>query len=201
MRRRDFIKVLGGGVAASPLSARAQRTAMPVIGYLAAGAPNSEARLHDAFRQRAGGVRLRNRQERQDRIPVGGEPVRSTAVDGGRSGSSGGGRARSDDHTCGSRRKSCDGHDSDRLHDDRRSGADRIRHQSEPARRQCYRGDHVERGGRTEARGIAPRGRAFGRHDGSARQSDQSECRDPIEKHGAGGPQARSQTPRPECQH
>ncbi|MGA8588436.1 MAG: ABC transporter substrate-binding protein, partial [Pseudolabrys sp.] len=49
MRRRDFIKVLGGGVAASPLSARAQRTAMPVIGYLAAGAPNSEARLHDAF--------------------------------------------------------------------------------------------------------------------------------------------------------
>jgi putative ABC transport system substrate-binding protein len=49
MRRRDFIKVLGGGVAAWPLSARAQRTAMPVIGYLAAGAPNSEARLHDAF--------------------------------------------------------------------------------------------------------------------------------------------------------
>jgi putative tryptophan/tyrosine transport system substrate-binding protein len=49
MRRRDFIKVLGGGVAAWPLSARAQRPAMPVIGYLAAGSPNSEARLHDAF--------------------------------------------------------------------------------------------------------------------------------------------------------
>jgi putative ABC transport system substrate-binding protein len=49
MRRRDFIKALGGGVAAWPLSARAQRTSMPVIGYLAAGSPNSEARLHEAF--------------------------------------------------------------------------------------------------------------------------------------------------------
>ena len=49
MRRRDFIKALGGGVAAWPLYARAQRTAMPVIGYLAAGSPNSEARLHEAF--------------------------------------------------------------------------------------------------------------------------------------------------------
>ena len=49
MRRRDFIKALGGGVAAWPLAARAQRTAIPVIGYLAAGNPNSEARLVDAF--------------------------------------------------------------------------------------------------------------------------------------------------------
>jgi ABC-type uncharacterized transport system substrate-binding protein len=49
MRRRDFIKALGGGIAAWPLSARAQRTALPVIGYLAAGSPNSEARLHEAF--------------------------------------------------------------------------------------------------------------------------------------------------------
>ena len=49
MRRRDFIKALGGGVVAWPLSARAQRAAMPVIGYLAAGSPDSEARLHEAF--------------------------------------------------------------------------------------------------------------------------------------------------------
>jgi ABC-type uncharacterized transport system substrate-binding protein len=49
MRRRDFIKALGVGAAAWPLAARAQRTAMPVIGYLAAGNPNSEARLVDAF--------------------------------------------------------------------------------------------------------------------------------------------------------
>jgi putative ABC transport system substrate-binding protein len=47
MRRRDFIKALGVGAAAWPIGARAQR--MPVIGYLAAGNPSSEARLHDAF--------------------------------------------------------------------------------------------------------------------------------------------------------
>ena len=49
MRRRDFIKALGGGAVAWPLAARAQRAPMPVIGYLAAGNSNSEKRLHDAF--------------------------------------------------------------------------------------------------------------------------------------------------------
>jgi len=43
MRRREFIKVIGGGVAAWPLLANAQQSAMPVIGYIGTGSQNSDA--------------------------------------------------------------------------------------------------------------------------------------------------------------
>ena len=49
MQRREFITLAIGAAAAWPLAARAQRTAMPVVGYLAAGNPNSDKRLVDAF--------------------------------------------------------------------------------------------------------------------------------------------------------
>jgi putative ABC transport system substrate-binding protein len=51
MRRRDFIKVVAGPAISWPLSARAQRPAMPVIGFIRDGSARSEARWVGGFQK------------------------------------------------------------------------------------------------------------------------------------------------------
>ena len=66
MRRREFIKLLGGTATAWPLAVRAQ-TAQPVVGYLAQGSPEGTA---DTVQLRAVVVEYRWAEGRNDKFPA-----------------------------------------------------------------------------------------------------------------------------------
>jgi putative tryptophan/tyrosine transport system substrate-binding protein len=51
MRRREFLGLLGGAAIVQPVAARAQQSAMPLIGFLSSRSASDSKRMLDGFRK------------------------------------------------------------------------------------------------------------------------------------------------------
>jgi putative ABC transport system substrate-binding protein len=91
MNRREFITLLGGAAVAWPLAAHAQRSNLPVVGYLSGGAPGPFASVLTAFRQGLGetgyvegqniAIEYRWAEGQYDRLPALAEELVQRKVD------------------------------------------------------------------------------------------------------------------------
>src|SRR5881227_3240927 len=56
LKRREFVKLLGGAAVVWPLAGRAQQPTMPVIGFVSGGSPDTFDYLVSAFREGLGEI-------------------------------------------------------------------------------------------------------------------------------------------------
>ena len=90
MRRREFITIFAGAAGASLLDARAQQSALPVIGFLSSGSPNAYAGRVAGFRKGLNesgyldgqdvAIEFRWAQGQYDRLPVFANQTRAALV-------------------------------------------------------------------------------------------------------------------------